>query len=213
MSLYIQEQITQELHDLAFNKCYEELEGTPKFLTLIEAQVEWEPCLDSTPVQGKRSALEGSTRVSRGGRSGSENVGLSNANIALKNIYMELCRLTYSRIWFGIATAHDFESHDDITEGFSEFESYHFRVGPNLPDKEFRYLRTVIVMTAIHRGFGHRLPCHQVTNFLDLPRKVRCANIGIARRCYIVGSHPSETTNKMSWYSGNLTSAQRNEWV
>ncbi|KDP33150.1 hypothetical protein JCGZ_13590 [Jatropha curcas] len=51
MSLYIQEQITQELHDLAFNKCYEELEGTPKFLTLIEAQVEWEPCLDSTPVQ------------------------------------------------------------------------------------------------------------------------------------------------------------------
>ncbi|KDP20265.1 hypothetical protein JCGZ_08614 [Jatropha curcas] len=52
MSLYIQEQITQELHDLAFNKCYEELEGTPKFLTLIEAQVEWEPCLDSTPMQG-----------------------------------------------------------------------------------------------------------------------------------------------------------------
>ena len=30
---------------------------------------------------GERSALEGSTRASRGGRSGSENVGLSNANI------------------------------------------------------------------------------------------------------------------------------------
>ncbi|KAI6667932.1 hypothetical protein NL676_007097 [Syzygium grande] len=30
---------------------------------------------------GERSALEGSTRESRGGRSGSENVGLSNANI------------------------------------------------------------------------------------------------------------------------------------
>ncbi|KDP43945.1 hypothetical protein JCGZ_05412 [Jatropha curcas] len=40
MSLYIQEQVTQELHDLAFNKCYEELEGTPKFLTLMEAHVE-----------------------------------------------------------------------------------------------------------------------------------------------------------------------------
>ncbi|KDP39818.1 hypothetical protein JCGZ_04917 [Jatropha curcas] len=52
MSLYIQEQITQELHDLAFNKCFAELKGTPKFLTLIEAQVEWEPCFVSTPVQG-----------------------------------------------------------------------------------------------------------------------------------------------------------------
>ncbi|KAL4626207.1 hypothetical protein ACB092_05G078900 [Castanea dentata] len=30
---------------------------------------------------GERSALEGSTRESSGGRSGSENVGLSNANI------------------------------------------------------------------------------------------------------------------------------------
>ncbi|KAL0397271.1 UNVERIFIED_CONTAM: hypothetical protein Scaly_0175500 [Sesamum calycinum] len=30
---------------------------------------------------GERSALEGSPRVSSGGRSGSENVGLSNANI------------------------------------------------------------------------------------------------------------------------------------
>ncbi|RZB47203.1 putative protein ORF91 [Glycine soja] len=39
----------------------------------------------------------------------------------------------------------------------------------NLPDKEFRYLRTVIVTAAVHRGFGCRLPCHQVTNFLDLP--------------------------------------------
>ncbi|KAJ7941360.1 Cell wall-associated hydrolase [Quillaja saponaria] len=44
-----------------------------------------------------------------------------------------------------------------------------FRAGRNLPDKEFRYLRTVIVTAAVHRGFGRRLPCHQVTNFLDLP--------------------------------------------
>ncbi|KDP30737.1 hypothetical protein JCGZ_15538 [Jatropha curcas] len=50
MSLHIQEQVTKELHDLAFNKCYEELEGTPKFLTLIEAYVEWEHELVSTPV-------------------------------------------------------------------------------------------------------------------------------------------------------------------
>ncbi|KDP38274.1 hypothetical protein JCGZ_05160 [Jatropha curcas] len=77
MSLYIQEQITQELHDLAFNKCYEELEGTPKFLTLMEAHVELEPeflthdmarpCLVNTPVQGgtpqtvQASASQGTT--------------------------------------------------------------------------------------------------------------------------------------------------------
>ncbi|KAG9438625.1 hypothetical protein H6P81_021430 [Aristolochia fimbriata] len=48
-------------------------------------------------------------------------------------------------------------------------DRYAFRAGRNLPDKEFRYLRTVIVTAAVHRGFGRRLPCHQVTNFLDLP--------------------------------------------
>ena len=31
-----------------------------------------------------------------------------------------------------------------------------FRAGRNLPDKEFRYLRTVIVTAAVHRGFGSR---------------------------------------------------------
>ncbi|TKY66849.1 ORF91 protein [Spatholobus suberectus] len=46
---------------------------------------------------------------------------------------------------------------------------YAFCAGRNLPDKEFRYLRTIIVTAAVHRGFGRRLPCHQVTNFLDLP--------------------------------------------
>ena len=33
---------------------------------------------------------------------------------------------------------------------------YTFRAGRNLPDKEFRYLRTVIVTAAVHRGFGRR---------------------------------------------------------
>src|SRR2546421_9764600 len=32
---------------------------------------------------------------------------------------------------------------------------YSLRAGRNLPDKEFRYLRTVIVTAAVHRGF----PC------------------------------------------------------
>ena len=34
---------------------------------------------------------------------------------------------------------------------------YSFRAGRNLPDKEFRYLRTVIVTAAVHRGFGSTL--------------------------------------------------------
>ena len=32
-----------------------------------------------------------------------------------------------------------------------------FRAGQNLPDKEFRYLRTVIVTAAVHWGFGSKL--------------------------------------------------------
>ena len=34
---------------------------------------------------------------------------------------------------------------------------YTFRAGRNLPDKEFRYLRTVIVTAAVHRGFSSEL--------------------------------------------------------
>ena len=32
------------------------------------------------------------------------------------------------------------------------------RAGRNLPDKEFRYLRTVIVTAAVYRGFNSTLP-------------------------------------------------------
>ena len=34
---------------------------------------------------------------------------------------------------------------------------YTFRAGQNLPDKEFRYLRTVIVTAAVYRGFNSKL--------------------------------------------------------
>jgi len=36
-------------------------------------------------------------------------------------------------------------------------DRYTFRAGRNLPDKEFRYLRTVIVTAAVHRGFNREL--------------------------------------------------------
>ena len=34
---------------------------------------------------------------------------------------------------------------------------YAIRAGQNLPDKEFRYLRTVIVTAAVYRGFNSNL--------------------------------------------------------
>ena len=36
-------------------------------------------------------------------------------------------------------------------------DRYTIRAGRNLPDKEFRYLRTVIVTAAVYRGFNSEL--------------------------------------------------------
>ena len=36
-------------------------------------------------------------------------------------------------------------------------DRYAIRAGRNLPDKEFRYLRTVIVTAAVYRGFDSQL--------------------------------------------------------
>ena len=41
---------------------------------------------------------------------------------------------------------------------------YAFRAGQNLPDKEFRYLRTVIVTAAVHWGFNSRLWCYRLAS-------------------------------------------------
>ena len=48
---------------------------------------------------------------------------------------------------------------------------YAIRAGRNLPDKEFRYLRTVIVTAAVYRGFGSELrdPEGSLTPPLNLP--------------------------------------------
>ena len=42
---------------------------------------------------------------------------------------------------------------------------YAVRAGRNLPDKEFRYLRTVIVTAAVHRGFSSVLLKHLPLTF------------------------------------------------
>src|SRR5215210_6176561 len=67
---------------------------------------------------------------------------------------------------------------------------YAIRAGRNLPDKEFRYLRTVIVTAAVYRGFGSRLrPAEAgLTSPLNLPAPGRrqCvygALCGLAHTC------------------------------
>ena len=42
-------------------------------------------------------------------------------------------------------------------------DRYTIRAGRNLPDKEFRYLRTVIVTAAVYRGFNQELAPHHLT--------------------------------------------------
>ena len=56
---------------------------------------------------------------------------------------------------------------------------YTIRARRNLPDKEFRYLRTVIVTAAIHWGFGSTLlpPCGGMTPCLNLPALGRCQSV------------------------------------
>ena len=46
---------------------------------------------------------------------------------------------------------------------------YAIRAGQNLPDKEFRYLRTVIVTAAVYRGFNSGLRSHPLSPPLNLP--------------------------------------------
>ena len=59
---------------------------------------------------------------------------------------------------------------------------YTIRAGRNLPDKEFRYLRTVIVTAAVYRGFGSTLrPCG-LTNPLNLPAPGRCQSVYVVLR-------------------------------
>ena len=51
------------------------------------------------------------------------------------------------------------------------------RAGRNLPDKEFRYLRTVIVTAAVYRGFNSELLPFGMTPPLNLPAPGRCQAI------------------------------------
>src|SRR5512138_3777581 len=61
---------------------------------------------------------------------------------------------------------------------------YTIRAGRNLPDKEFRYLRTVIVTAAIHQGFPSRRPGGRppLTSPVNLLALGRCQPLYLALR-------------------------------
>jgi hypothetical protein len=59
-------------------------------------------------------------------------------------------------------------------------DRYTIRAGRNLPDKEFRYLRTVIVTAAIHQGFSSMLRAEALTHPFDLMALGRRHTIYIA---------------------------------
>ena len=60
---------------------------------------------------------------------------------------------------------------------------YAIRAGRNLPDKEFRYLRTVIVTAAVYRGFGSGLLRRiRMTRPLNLPAPGRRQTLYVVLR-------------------------------
>ena len=65
-------------------------------------------------------------------------------------------------------------------------DHYTIRAGRNLPDKEFRYLRTVIVTAAVYWGFNSMLLPYRMTSPLNLPAPGRCQTIYLIFRFRIV---------------------------
>ena len=59
---------------------------------------------------------------------------------------------------------------------------YAIRAGRNSPDKEFRYLRTVIVTAAVYRGFDSKLRAEALTSPLNLPAPGRRHSVYVVLR-------------------------------
>ena len=66
-------------------------------------------------------------------------------------------------------------------------DRYAIRAGRNLPDKEFRYLRMVIVTTAVYRGLNSPLHPEGLTDPLNLPAPGRrqCIYSGFRLRMHL----------------------------
>ena len=69
-------------------------------------------------------------------------------------------------------------------------DRYTIRAGRNLPDKEFRYLRTVIVTAAVHRGFGSSLSALPLTFRHWAGVSPYTSPYGLAETCVFVKQSP-----------------------
>jgi hypothetical protein len=65
----------------------------------------------------------------------------------------------------GIFTGHAISPSPSLRQ---RSDRYAIRAGRNLPDKGFRYLRTVIVTAAVHRGFSAELCFNELKRTLSL---------------------------------------------
>ena len=76
---------------------------------------------------------------------------------------------------------------------------YTIRAGRKLPDKEFRYHRTLIVRAAVYRSLDSELLPEGITHPLDLPAPGTCHSVYIGfwpshRAVFLVNSHLSHFT-------------------
>ena len=69
-------------------------------------------------------------------------------------------------------------------------DHYAFRAGQNLPDKEFRYLRTVIVTAAVYRGFNSALSRLLLTFRHRAGVRLYTAPCGFAQPCVFAKQLP-----------------------
>ena len=76
------------------------------------------------------------------------------------------------------------------------------RAGRNLPDKEFRYLRTVIVTAAVYWGFDSKLRSKELTSPLNLPAPGRCQSIYFALKA--LHRHVFLLNSRLAHFSATL---------
>ena len=86
------------------------------------------------------------------------------------------------------------ENSISLSRCWRQWESrYAIRAGRNLPDKEFRYLRTVIVTAAVYRGFGSKLSPLSLTFRHRAGVRPYTSPCGFAEPCVFSKQSPSPT--------------------
>ena len=94
-------------------------------------------------------------------------------------------------------TPHLHKIHSAESQLETVWDRYAIRAGRNLPDKEFRYLRTVIVTAAVYRGFNSEL----APLLFNLPAPGRRQTLYVissfAEPCVLLNScHPGSVPNR-----------------